>query len=112
MRYGAARIAVRLSSIRNAGIFFNLNFGGGTIHSHGEDVLFLKDCLKHGLKIYAVPYSIAELIENRDSTWFEGYNKKFFRDHAALFQTISKRFWKCLCLANAISIIRCMESVF
>ena len=65
LRYGTARIAFRLNRIRENGIFFNLCFGGGTPHSHGEDNLFLSDCLKKGLKVYAEPILVAELINDR-----------------------------------------------
>lgn len=78
--YGAARIAVRRKDVQYKGINFNLNFGGGTKHSSGEDTLFLRDCLRSGLKIFAIPISIAKLEESRESTWFNGYNEKYFYD--------------------------------
>lgn len=102
LRYGTARVAVRLERIREQGIFFNLCYGGGTEHCHGEDNLFLTDCLKKGLKMYAVPDYIAELTEERESTWNQGYNNKFFRDQGHLYYAISKKFWKMLCLQDAI----------
>lgn len=100
-RYGAVRIAFKLSSIKEAGIFFNLSFGGGTKYSHGEDVLFIQECLKKGLKVYTSPQFISSLLDDRESTWFKGYNDKFFYDHAALYYTVSKKMWKLLCLQDA-----------
>ena len=91
MRFGAARIAFRTKSITKSGITFNLHFGGGAEYSAGEDVLFLNDCLRKGLKIIAVPVSIACLTETRKSTWFNGYTDKFFIDKGFLFASISKR---------------------
>ncbi len=102
LRYGTARIAVRLSSIRKNGICFNLCFGGGTQHQHGEDNLFLTECLKKGLRIYAVPSYIAKLTEERKSTWNTGFNKKYLRDQGCLYKAISNRWWKLLCLQDAI----------
>lgn len=102
MRYGAARIAIKLQSVREKGIYFNPCFGGGTEHSAGEDVLFLSSCLNKGLKIYAYPEFIAELTEERESTWFKGYNDKFMADKGALYKTISRKWWKLLCLQDAI----------
>lgn len=84
MNYGAARIAFRLSSIQYAGIFFNVNFGGGTRHSCGEDTLFLRECLSKGLRVFTVPFSIATLREDRESTWFKGYTKKYFYDKGVI----------------------------
>ena len=102
MRYGTARIAFRMSSIRNQGIFFNLCFGGGTKHGHGEDTLFLTDCLRKGLKIYAVPVNLATLMDERESTWFKGYDEKYLRDQGALYKAISKAYWRLLCLQDAV----------
>lgn len=102
LRFGAARVAVRLQSVREKGIYFNQCFGGGTEHSHGEDSIFLTDCLRKGLKMYAVPEYIAELTEERPSTWKSGYNEKYFRDQGALYKIISPRWWKLLCLQDAL----------
>lgn len=102
LRYGTARIAVKTQKIREEGIFFNLCYGGGTEHCHGEDNLFLTECLKHGLKIYAVPEYIAELTEERESTWNKGYDDKYFKDQGYLYHSISKKIWKLLCLQDAV----------
>lgn len=102
LRYGTARVAIRLSSVRNNGVYFNQCFGGGTAHAHGEDNIFLTDCLKCGLKIYAVPVAIAELTEERLSTWNSGYDEKYLQDQGDLYQAISKRYWKLLCFQDAI----------
>lgn len=102
LRYGTARVAVKLESIRKNAIYFNQCFGGGTEHSHGEDNLFLTACLDKGLKIYAVPEYIAELTEERESTWNNGYDEKYLRDQGCLYKAISRRWWKLLCLQDAV----------
>lgn len=102
MRFGAARIAFRTNSITKNGIYFNQHFGGGTEYSSGEDSLFLSECIEKRLNIIAVPVYIATLTEERDSTWFTGYDDKFFKDKGTLFYYISKRWSKFLCLQFAI----------
>lgn len=102
LRYGTARVAIRLSSVRNNGIYFNQCFGGGTAHAHGEDNIFLTDCLKCGLKVYAVPVAIAELTEERVSTWNNGYDEKYLKDQGDLYHAITKRYWKLLCFQDVI----------
>lgn len=102
LRYGTARIAAKLTSVKNNGIYFNQCYGGGTEHCHGEDSLFLCSCLKKGLKIYAYPKVIAELTEERESTWNCGYDEKYLKDQGALFRQISRRWWRLLCLQDAI----------
>ena len=100
LRYGTARVAVRLSSVRSKGIYFNQCFGGGTEHCHGEDNLFLHACLREGLKVIAIPEYIATLTEERESSWNKGFNKKYIKDQGVLFKTISRRWWKLLCFQD------------
>jgi glycosyltransferase involved in cell wall biosynthesis len=102
LRYGAARVAFKLKSVRENGIYFNQCFGGGTEHCAGEDNLFLSSCLNKGLKIYAYPAYIAELTEERESTWNAGDVKKYLQDKGALFRVLSPKLWKLLCLQDAI----------
>lgn len=102
LRYGTARIAIKLNSIKNNAIYFNQCFGGGTEHCHGEDNLFLTSCLKNGLKIIAVPRTIANLTEERESTWNNENIMKYLTDQGILYKTISKRFYLLLCLQDSI----------
>lgn len=83
-RYPAFAAAARLSSITNAKVRFSTLFGGGAKYSNGEDSLFFMECIKAGLKIKAVPVTIGSE-EPRKSTWFNGYNEKFFKDRGVLF---------------------------
>lgn len=85
-RYPAYAIAIKTEKMHAANITFSLLFGGGAKYSNGEDSLFLMDCLKAGLKLYASPVKIGRE-EERDtgSTWFSGYNKKFFYDRGVLY---------------------------
>lgn len=89
-RYGAARMAVRRSSIFRQHISFSLLFGGGAQYGSGEDTLFLHDCLRAGLKIYAVPISLAD-VDDSTSSWFRGYDEKFLMDRGALHQAMYAR---------------------
>jgi hypothetical protein len=102
LRYGTARVAVKLKSVKENAIYFNQCFGGGTEHCHGEDNLFLTACLKNKLKIYAVPQYIAKLTEERQSSWNKGYDEKYIRDQGHLYKAISRRWWRLLCLQDAI----------
>lgn len=102
LRYGTARVAVRLNSVKGNAIYFNQCFGGGTEHCHGEDNLFLTACLNKGLKIYAVPEYIAQLTEERASSWNTGYDEKYLKDQGVLYRAISRRWWRLLCLQDAL----------
>ena len=91
-KFGAARIALKRRSVVEKGIKFSLQFGGGAKYSSGEDTIFLKDCLKKKLKIYAVPYALAEIDQSAESTWFKGYNEKFYYDKGAAYTALGNRF--------------------
>jgi len=96
-RYPTYSFAIRLEKLRMAGISFNILFGGGARYSNGEDSLFIKDCLKHGFKIYALPISLGKE-EPRPSTWFNGYTEKFFFDRGVLYKPLYGCFAKILAL--------------
>lgn len=102
LRYGTARVAVRLSSVKKNGIYFNQCFGGGTEHCHGEDNIFINNCLKKGLKVIAVPDFLAELTEERESSWNKGYDEKYIRDQGVLYRTLSRKWWRLLCLQDSL----------
>ncbi len=83
-RYPTYSFAVRTEAVHKRNITFSLLFGGGAKYSNGEDSLFIQECIKKGMKVYAVPVRIgAERV--RESTWFKGYNRKFFFDRGVLY---------------------------
>ena len=83
-RYPTYSVAVKREAVQKANITFNLLFGGGAKYSCGEDSLFIWECIKKGLKAYALPVTLGKE-EPRPSTWFNGYNEKFFYDRGVLY---------------------------
>jgi len=90
LKYGTVNIAFRREKILKSNICFSLLFGGGARYGSGEDTLFIIDCLKKGLNMYSNTSIIAKIYENQ-STWFTGFNEKYFYDRGALFRAISKK---------------------
>lgn len=83
-------IAFRRESIKD--IRFNEDFGAGSNkYIMGEENIFLYDALKKKKKIYYVPVQIAELKEV-ESTWFAGYDERFFISRGANFTAMSRLF--------------------
>jgi glycosyltransferase involved in cell wall biosynthesis len=78
MKLASWQITFKKSSVQDKDICFDTNFGTGTEMYMGEENIFLFDCWKKGLSIYYVPKKIAVLREDSVSTWFEGYNEKYF----------------------------------
>lgn len=89
-RYPAYSIAVKTEAVQKNNVTFSLLFGGGAKYSAGEDSLFLKDCLRKGLKIYKVPILLGSETPG-ESTWFFGYNEKFFFDRGVLYYHLYKK---------------------
>jgi len=83
-RYPTYSFAVRTKEVHKRNITFSLLFGGGAKYSNGEDSLFISECIRKGMKVYKVPVLIGREIE-RPSTWFTGYNEKFFFDRGVLY---------------------------
>lgn len=90
MRYGTYRIAVRRRALVDQHITFHQRFGGGCPFSAGEDTLFLKACLDRGLSVYAHPYVLGRCCKDR-SSWFVGYNDKYFYDKGVLVRQLFPR---------------------
>jgi len=86
-RYPTYSFACRREMIHKNNITFNLLFGGGAKYCNGEDSLFIQECLKKGLKVIALPISIGKEVP-RPSTWFNGYNDKFFHDRGVLYKAL------------------------
>ena len=101
LNYGTVRIAVKRSAVSRENVMFNRNFGGGTPFSCGEDTLYIVDILRSGLKLYTFPHTIAT-VDQRESTWFEGYNEKYYYDKGILYASISRFFAHFLCLQDLV----------
>ena len=97
-RYPAYAIAARREKLIESRVTFSLLFGGGAKYSNGEDSLFLKDCLKRKVKIYRTSVSIGHEEPVRESTWFKGYNDKFFYDRGVLY----KYLYGCMALPMSV----------
>jgi glycosyltransferase involved in cell wall biosynthesis len=101
-QYGTYCISARREKIRFANIYFHQDFGGGTRFSNGEDSIFLQDCFKKKLNVYATK-SLIGVLDHGESTWFKGYNDKFFYDKGILFSVIFPR------LCSLCAFIHCFK---
>lgn len=97
MRFGAVRIAIRRTALLRANIAFNQNFGGGCPFSSGEDSLFLKACFNAGLKVYTHSYVLGTCAKDV-SSWFVGYNEKYFYDRGVLMRYLFPKCPRLMCL--------------
>lgn len=82
LKYGTYVLAARRSALVQARVCFSHMFGGGCIYGSGEDSLFLLDCLRKGLKLYAHSFVLGACSKD-SSSWFTGYHEKYFYDKGA-----------------------------
>ena len=90
LRYGTYTLAVRREAIVRSGVTFHESFGGGCPFSAGEDTLFIKHCFDAGLRVYAHPYVLGTCCKDT-SSWFVGYNEKYFYDKGVLVRQLFPR---------------------
>lgn len=79
LRVSSVQIAFKKEKILSSKICFDETIGSGVSEAGGEEVVFLYDCLKKGLKIYYYPLLIAK-VNSGESKWFKGYSRKYFYD--------------------------------
>ena len=82
LKYGTYCVAVRRSRIIEKQITFSEWFGGGCPYGSGEDSLFLLDCLRNRLRIYGCDVVLGTCAKDT-SSWFTGYNEKYYYDKGA-----------------------------
>lgn len=101
MKISSVEISFKRQSVVENNISFNTSFGAGEYYSHGEENIFLYDCLNKGLKILYLPIEIGE-VDSSESTWFKGFNKQYFHTVGAKFYNMSSKYYHALIMQFAI----------
>jgi glycosyltransferase involved in cell wall biosynthesis len=83
--WGGINIAFRLSAVRKANVWFTTLFGGGCIFPSGEDSMWLTEARRKGLTFYVSKETIGK-IDMNDSSWFTGYDSKFYFAKGAFYE--------------------------
>lgn len=82
MKVSSCQISFRRKRLLQSGAFFDEHLGAGTGNGGEEELKFLLDCQRAGLKIYYVPQVIASVAQT-ESTWFHGFDETFFENRGA-----------------------------
>ena len=101
MRFGTYTVAARRGALVKRNITFHQSFGGGCPFSAGEDTLFLKACFDRGLRVYASDYVLGKCRKD-SSSWFVGYNEKYFYDKGVLVRNLFPRLYPVMGLYFAL----------
>jgi glycosyltransferase involved in cell wall biosynthesis len=96
-------ITFKRKSIKVKKIEFNTLFGAGSpVFVCGEENIFLYDCLREKLKIYYYPLAILDISFENPSTWYNGFDKKYFITVGAIAYALWKRYYWLYILQFAI----------
>lgn len=82
MKVSSWQISFRRERLLSSGVRFDELLGAGTGNGAEEELKFLLDCEKAGLRIYYAPVSIAR-VGQETSTWFDGFTEAFFENRGA-----------------------------
>lgn len=82
MKVSSWQISFRTQRLREVGVRFDELMGAGSGNGAEEELKFLLDCQKAGLRIYYVPVEIATVAQE-ESTWFGGFTQTFFENRGA-----------------------------
>ncbi len=95
MKIFSPEIAVRRSLIGD--LSFDPAFGAGAKYSMGEENIFLFEARRRKIRVVYLPIRIAGLLPG-ESSWFTGFNEKFFRDRGAGYEAMEPKHWGILSL--------------
>ena len=91
--YSSVHITFKRRRIVENGIVFDTRFGTGSgLYSSAEDAIFCMDCHKKHLKMYTYPGILCDVACDK-STWFKGYDAKYFYDVGAYLALVYPQ-WK------------------
>ena len=77
MHVASWQISFRRERLLASGVRFDELLGAGSGNGAEEELKFLLDCQRAGLQIWYAPVDIATVAQ-QESTWFDGFNEKFF----------------------------------
>ena len=101
-KISSIQLTFNLEKIKDKKLQFDEDFGAGSTNYMGEENIFLTDCFRSRLKIYYVPIVIGKLENLHPSTWFNGFDEKYFNVKGAVFYRMSKLLSSLLILQFAI----------
>ena len=97
---GVVGLAIRASSFIQYNFKFNECFGSGTQQNSGEDTILIMQMINSHFPLFRSPVDIAG-IDQTESSWFEGYNNKYFESAGAVIGTIFPRLCYLLVIRSA-----------
>ncbi|MRI84621.1 glycosyltransferase [Aerococcaceae bacterium WS4759] len=84
LKLSSVQLVIKTEFIKKNNLLYDELFGAGSLYKMGEENIFLFDSLKKKANIKYIPLEIAQVYIG-DSSWFSGYDEKYFFDRGAIF---------------------------
>lgn len=97
---GVCGLVIKRDVLVKSNLHFNEYFGPGTKNYCGEDTIFLQEMVRKKIKFYLSPVTIAD-IDLTESSWFEGYNEKYFNVVGKIFAYIYPKLARLIAIRSA-----------
>ena len=97
---GVWGVVLKSEVLKKYNLHFHENFGAGTENYCGEDTIFLMEMLDKKVKFFRSPVDIAG-IDQTESSWFKGYDERFFSTAGMVLGTIYPRLSYLLVIRSA-----------
>lgn len=88
--WAAFRIAFRRNAVLKANTWFTTLFGGGCTFPAGEDSMWLSEAKRKGMTFYVSKETIGR-VSFEVSSWFTGYDEKYYYGQGAYYQAVRPR---------------------
>ena len=86
----STRITIKRSVVVEKNLRFDEKFGSGSEINCGEDTIFISDCFRKKIIFYSVDNVLCrEIINDRESTWFKGYDELFFINKGKVYRRLT-----------------------
>ena len=102
---GVCALAIKQNSLIKYNLRFNELFGSGTINYCGEDTIFIQEMINKKVKLYRSPIDVAGIFQ-KESSWFEGYNHRYFSICGKVLATCYPFVCKFLAVRSALKFSR------
>ncbi len=97
---GVCGLVIKRQVLIKNNLRFNENFGPGSENYCGEDSIFLQEVINKKINTYLSPVEIAG-VDLTDSSWFDGYNEKYFYTAGKVFAVMYPKLGRLLAIRSA-----------
>lgn len=101
MKLASFQLTFKRQSFIENNINFNELFGAGSKYKMGEENILLFECLRKNLNLVYCKDKIG-IVNHEESTWFSGFDNKFFSDMGAIYYEMSSKLSTLLILQYSI----------